>query len=96
MVSIVRFLHPTRGKFMGEPVILVGFGFLAALIAHFGKRPQRADGFGRKIHVVRQMAGKVVRAKLIFGIKSFFFEVLSPLLELLPIESGKIGVPFHF
>src|SRR5262245_48305167 len=45
---------------------------------------------------MRKMAGKVIRAKLPFGIESFLLQIICPLFQLLPIKFSETYVAFHF
>ena len=95
MVAIIGFLHPTLREAAGELEILRGLGLVAAQFAQSGEGAECADGLGTEVDVVRQVAGKIVGAKLVLRVKAFRLEVLRPLFELLPVESGKVCVVFH-
>ena len=95
MVAVIGFLHPALGELAGELEILIGFGLSAAHLAQSGECAEAADGLRAEVDVVRQVAGEIVGAKLVLRIETFRLEIFSPLLELLPVESGEIGVAFH-
>jgi hypothetical protein len=44
---------------------------------------------------VRQVAGKVVRAKLVLRVKALSFQVVGPLLQHRPISCAEIRIALH-
>src|SRR5882724_3936069 len=95
MIAVPGLLHPALGERTGELKILIGFGLIAAHLAQSGERAEAADGLRAEVDVVREVAGEIVGAKLVLRIKAFRLEIFSPLLELLPVLAGEVGVAFR-
>src|SRR6476469_4735637 len=95
MVAVIRLFHPALRGFASDFEILRGFDLVATQLAQPGKRTQAADRLDAQVDIVSEMAGEVVCAKLLFGIKSLFLQIIRPLLEPHPVKSGEIRIAFH-
>src|SRR5262245_35399669 len=95
MVAVPGFLHPSRGEVACKLQVILRLRFLAAHLAELSERAEAADRFGAEVHIMREVTGEVVGAKLILWVKALRLQVLGPLFELVPVKRRKISVAFH-
>ena len=95
VIAAVRFFDPSLRELLGDRLVFPRCRCITAHGAKFGIRSKRANCLRGEIDVVSQMTGEVIRAKLIFRIKSFVFQISRPLGELRPVEPSEIRMAFH-
>jgi len=95
VIAVVGLLDPAGGKLLRQLRVFVCLGLVASHRAELAVGAQAANGLGREVHVVRQVACEVVGAELVLRIEAFGLEVLGPRRQLRPVQTRKVRVALH-
>ena len=95
MITVIRHFDPFPGHIFGSTDIFFSYLLFAKHFRHLSVTSHSQNRFYRKIGIMCQMTGKIIRTQLVLRIQPGMDQVICPYSQRLPVFSRIIGIAFY-